>query len=230
MYRYAVYYAPPADHPLARLAAAWLGRCPEGGAVPPRPAVAGFADDALDRVVAEPARYGFHGTLKPPFRLRQGHRPEELHERLADLAQALHPFELPPLGVTAIGRFLAIVPRTAAPILDAVAAACVTGLDLLRAVPTVAELARRRQAPLDRRQEALLDRWGYPHVLDRFRFHLTLTGPLSIEDQAALQPVLAERTAPVLAAPLPFADLALFVEPEAGQPFRLERRFPLAAK
>jgi len=36
--------------------------------------------------------------------------------------------------------------------------------------------SRRRACSRARRTEAHLARWGYPYVLDRFRFHVTLTG------------------------------------------------------
>lgn len=44
---------------------------------------------------------------------------------------------------------------------------------------------RRRIDPADARATALFERYGYPHVLERFRFHMTLTGPL--EDALARQ-------------------------------------------
>lgn len=227
MYRYAVYFAPPAAHPLARFAAAWLGRCPEGEPAGARPDVAGIDRDRVAEIVAEPARYGFHGTLKPPFRLGKGQREPELADRIADLAAGLAAFAMPQLELRAIGRFLALVPAVPSPALAAVAAACVTGLDALRAPATSAEIERRRRAALDPRGEQLLARWGYPYVLDRFGFHLTLTGPLAESERAPLQAALAPLVAPFCHAPLPFADLALFVEPAPGEAFRLARRFPL---
>ncbi|WP_374445388.1 DUF1045 domain-containing protein [Stella sp.] len=227
MHRHAIYFAPPADHPLARFAAAWLGRCPEGRLPGPRPVLPSVDSGRLETVVAEPARYGFHGTLKPPFRLAAGRDVDDLDTRLDDLARGLRPFALPALRLRAIGRFLALVPGAPSPTLDAVAAACVTGLDAFRAAPTAAELERRRRGRLDPRQEELLARWGYPHVLDRFQFHLTLTGPLPPDEQAPLERALAPLVAPHCQAPLPFTDLARFVEPAPGAPFTLARRFPL---
>ena len=214
MYRYAVYFAPPADHPLSRFASGWLGRCPEGRPVDARPRIARFDAERLEQIVAEPARYGFHGTLKPPFRLADGRCERELAERLTDIAAGLAGFLLPPLELRALGRFLALVPQVASPTLAAVATACVTGLDAMRAPPTAAEVERRRRATLDPRQEQLLARWGYPYLLDRFGFHLTLTGPLAEAERALVQAALAPLVAP-------------FCRMPPGEPFRLARRFPL---
>lgn len=225
--RYAIYYAPPADSALARFAAAWLGRCPEGYAIGPRPEITEFAGASLAAAVAEPARYGFHGTLKPPFRLAVGADEEALADAAAELSAGLTAFRLPPLRLEAIGRFIALVPGAPSPPLAALADACVTRLDRFRAPLTEGELARRRRARLSARQEALLARWGYPYVLDQFRFHLTLTGPLQPGDQERLMSELAPLVAPFCREPLAVADITLFVEPAPGAPLRLERRFAL---
>lgn len=226
--RYAIYYAPPSDAPLARFAAAWLGRCPEGEPVGPRPAIPGIAPDRIGPLVAEPARYGFHGTLKPPFRLAAGTSEAALREAASGLAASIAAFALPPLRLAAIGSFIALVPGAPSDALSGIADACVMRLDRFRAPSTEAELARRRRARLSARQEAMLARWGYPYVLDEFQFHLTLTGRLDATERERLLAGLAPLVAPFCRQPIPFADIALFVEPAPGTPFRLEERVPLA--
>jgi hypothetical protein len=93
-------------------------------------------------------------------------------------------------------------------------------LDDLRAPLREAELARRRAAPLDAREAELLDRYGYPHVMERFRLHLTLTGPLepSMAQRVwdAVTPLLSRLNAE---APLWLDQLCLFVERTPGAPF-----------
>jgi len=46
-----------------------------------------------------------------------------------------------------------------------------------------AELARRRTLRLTAEQDAMLARWGYPYVLEDFRFHMTLTGSLPLPER-----------------------------------------------
>ncbi len=69
--------------------------------------------------------------------------------------------------------------------------------------------------------------WGYPYVLDQFRFHLTLTSALGPEPLArtakALQPVVA----PLCREPLPVREIAIYGDPGGGGAFRLLRRLPL---
>lgn len=222
--RYGVYYAPPAGGGLARFGAAWLGWDAEAGAETAHPDVPGLPRPVAE-LTATPRAYGLHGTLKPPFRLvgEEG----ALMRAVEDLAADAAAFEAPPLALRRLGSFLALTPSADSPALAALGAACVRELDGFRAPPTDAELAKRRANRLSARQEEMLARWGYPYVLDEFRFHLTLTGPLpprqAEETRAALAPFLA----PLVAAPTPVREVCVFAEAEDGR-FRIVRRFPLA--
>ena len=61
--------------------------------------------------------------------------------------------------------------------------------------------------------------------MDRFRFHMTLTGPLG-DDRQAVAAALADRLATLLAAPVAVAAICRFSEGADGR-FRLVRRFAL---
>ncbi|MCC7274052.1 MAG: DUF1045 domain-containing protein [Alphaproteobacteria bacterium] len=225
--RHAIYWSPPAGSGLARFAAAWLGRDPGGGIVGARPAVPGFAAAAVDEMVAEPARYGFHGTLKPPFHLAAGTDRARLDAAFDAFAAARPPFTAPKLALRAIGGFLALVPDAPAPALDALAADCVAFFDRFRAPSEPGELERRRRADLSPRQQELLARWGYPYVMDEFRFHLTLTGRLAPEVRPRLLAALAPLAAPFCTQPLAVDQIALFVQPGPDAPFTIVRRAAL---
>jgi hypothetical protein len=62
--------------------------------------------------------------------------------------------------------------------LFAVAGACVTGLHAFAEPLSPAELQRRRTAGLTPEEDAMMVRWGYPFLLERFRIHMSLTGSL----------------------------------------------------
>ena len=222
--RHAIYFAPPAGSPLAAFGAAWLGWDAATGAVP---AHQHWPDLPHDRaaLTEAPRRYGFHATLKPPFRLAPDTTPEALDAATAALART-HPSFTLTLRVAALGPFLALL-ADAPPELSALADACVTTLDRFRAPPAPEELARRQATGLDSVEAANLARWGYPYVLDRFLFHMTLTGPLPASERPALQSALADTLAPLLAAPVPVTEICRFSEAADGR-FRLVRRFPLA--
>ncbi|MBI5256877.1 MAG: DUF1045 domain-containing protein [Burkholderiales bacterium] len=216
--RHAVYWVPARQHPLWAAGCAWLGRDPEqaeAGAPPPQ--------------AREPWRYGFHATLKAPMRLREGRCEPTLDAALCALADSQADFALPPLQVGWLSGFLALRPAQALAQdhpLHRLAERCVRELDAFRAPPDAAEAARRAATLADDQARALLAAWGYPHVLSRWRFHLTLSDPAPAEP-AALAARAQAHFAAALAQPLHAAALALFVEPAPGQPLRLVRRYPL---
>ena len=228
--RYAVYFAPDRHSPWRTFGAHWLGRDEHDSGVLPQPLVEGISPGELERITQKPRRYGFHATLKAPFRLAAGYDETSLLSRLGALALKLKPVALSPLKVTTLGdlggssAFVALTPHATcehSPVdLLALAAACVTETDDLRAPLTQQELARRRSTPLNARQIELLNLYGYPHVLEKFRLHMTLTGPVeaSVAQQVmrAVAPKIAQLNADT---PLWLDRLCLFVERKPGAPF-----------
>ena len=207
--RYAVYYVPP-EGPLAEFGASWLGWDLRLGRASPQPGIAG-----LDAITARPRKYGFHATLKPPFRLVDGADPARLASALADLARTTAPARCNGLQLSVLGRFLALTALGDPSELRRVADACVRNLDPFRAPLTEADRARRRSGRLTARQEALLETWGYPFVMDNFRFHMTLSGPLP-GDMVAMWQEEAGRHLPPLPAPFVLDRIALCGEREDG--------------
>jgi len=209
--RYAVYLTPPKDSPLAAAAEAWLGRSAFTGAAAPAEAPAG----ALAHV---PARYGFHATMRAPFRLAAGATEGDL---LA--AFGAHAAAHPPLAVALkLGRlhnFLALLAEDAGPVAEA-ERLILHAFEPLRAPLTREERARRDPDRLDAVGRALLDRWGYPHVLERFTFHMTLTGPMDPADVDAVEAAAKARFGPLLGEPLTLVH-ALFREDAPGGPFHV---------
>lgn len=193
--RYALYFTPRAGTPWAR-----------------------FGHAALS---GDARRYGFHATLKAPFRLARGARLADLQEQLDTYCSRLGPFPLAPLRIQRIDDFIALANERPEPRIDAIAAHAVMAFDRFRAPPDDAELAKRRARGLSARQEDYLMRWGYPYVLEEFRFHLSLTG-------ASFSGGLA--VPPLPDAPLHFDAISLMEEPAPGAAFRLLERYPFAAR
>jgi hypothetical protein len=108
------------------------------------------------------------------------------------------------------------------------AARLVEALDAFRAPAPPAELEKRRRHGLTATQETNLVRWGYPYVMDDFRFHVTLSGALDSATLDRLEALLVPRVAALGALELAIDELSLFEQPDAATPFRLTRRFPLA--
>ena len=225
--RYAVYFAPPPDHPLTTFGKTWLGWDAVAGQACGKTPTDDLSEEQWRRFTAAPRRYGFHGTLKPPMRLVEGESRETLTTAMASLAGRTAPFPLGRLKLARLGRFMALIPEDPPTDLSRTAGNCVMELDRFRAPPSDAELARRRKADLTPRQEQYLTRWGYPYVLEEFRFHLTVSSGLGDPELELLRPVLERMLAPVLSEPVDVLDICLFGDPGSGANFRLLERLPL---
>jgi hypothetical protein len=232
-YRAALYVMPGASDPLGAFGAAWLGRTADGAPLPPRPVEpAGWSAAALDVVTAEPRRYGFHATLRAPFRPADGVDLDMIEARAADLAAALPPVVITQgLQLRRIAHFLALVPAVRSEALQNFAARIVEGTNDLRRPLDADDRAKRlAKSRLTPRQIELMDRWGYPHVLEDFRFHMTLTGRLPEDEPAVgrLFDALAGATAGFAGRPFIIDAIAVAVEFEPGAPFICHRRFALS--
>ena len=226
--RHAIYFTPERTSPWWRLGAHWLGRDEHDHAPLAQPVVSALAPRSLAAITTHPRRYGFHATLKAPFRLGAPHVEQDLVARLGQLAGTLRPVPLGAMQLARLGDFVALVPQHPVPAIEGIEEACVTRLDDLRAPLTPAELARRMPEHLDAREAELLARYGYPHVLDRFRFHMTLTDPV---DAATAACVMRELSAEVArlnqTEPLVLDRLCLFVERQPGADFQRLLDVPL---
>ncbi|RKK05324.1 DUF1045 domain-containing protein [Pseudoroseomonas wenyumeiae] len=220
--RLALYWAPEVADPLHAAASRWLGRDAETGATFPQEPLPGLD---IGEITADPRNYGFHATLKPPFRLATSY--EAARAEAAALAARTAPFQLPPLTVMDLGGFLALRESEPCPALQAFADSCVAALDAHRAPPTEAELARRRPERLSESQRAMLSRWGYPYVFAEWQFHLTLSRRLSAEEKAVVMPAAQRAVGEVAARPRVVRELCLFTQVAPGAPFLIAERLPL---
>lgn len=227
--RYAIYFTPPPDAPLTRLAASWLQRDPFGGAVPAFPSDVGLSAEEAWPLTAEPRRYGFHATLKAPFRLAPGHDEAALARAFEAFCIAQPGFDMPRLVVRPLGSFLALVPEFPSAALDRLAADAVLAFEPFRAPLSDTEIARRRPERLSVSERENLLRWGYPYVFADFRFHMTLTGPLQDQQVPKLRESLQALFGPELSRPGRASGLALFAEPTSGAEFQVRSFVPLDA-
>ncbi|MFT7059823.1 MAG: putative phosphonate metabolism protein [Pseudorhodobacter sp.] len=225
MKRYAIYYTPQAGA-FAAAAAAWLGWDLAGA----RPVAQPSPDlpRPLAEVTAVPRKYGFHGTIKPPFRLADGVSFTDLDEAVAGMASGLKPVAFPALQIINLHGFLALVPQGDPAALQALAGEVVRVLDPYRATLTETEIARRRPERLTPRQRDLLATYGYPYVMEELRFHLTLSGPLSDAEVPVVTQAAAQHFAQTLPQPFRLGDLSLCGEDDQGR-FHLLHRYALMA-
>lgn len=226
--RYAVYFAPGKSSAWQNFGAHWLGRDEFDNYSLLPPALEDISPSQLEQLTLVPRRYGFHATLNAPFHLAPGVALPELKRRVAKLATTLRPLALGEMRATTLGNFVALVPGIAVDILQPLAAACVTDLNDLRRPLDAHDLNRRQKETLDARATELLTCFGYPHVLERFRLHFTLTGPVTADEAARVTRAVVPQVLHLNThEPLVLDRLCLFMEPAANSPFQRIADFTL---
>jgi putative phosphonate metabolism protein len=227
--RFAIYYAPEEGSAFDRFGCEWLGRKPRD-AIPHALPALGWTEAFHAQVIDAPRLYGLHATLKPPMALAAGVARDELLAALGDFGANRPPIVAEPLALAEIDGFLALRPGGPMPALDELAAACVERFDRFRAPPSDAERTKRLAHPLTPRQRELLDRWGYPYVIEEFRFHITLTDRLGAAEQDIVRAVLLPRLRVAVSQPFRIDSICLFEQAGPGQWFVETERVALGGR
>lgn len=217
--RYGLYFAPAATSELWRLAAEWLGRNPLTGAAD-ETRIAGLSFERRFALTVSARRYGFHATLKAPMTLGAKLEGKDLDRAIKAWVETVAPVDIGPIVLRPIEGFLALVPDVQARALTDFVQKVVADFDGFRAPASEADRAKRIAASkLTPRQIELLDEFGYPYVMEQFRFHMTLTDRLQAADQVEAAAAAASWFAPVIGKDLLLDRLVLFHEAEPGAPF-----------
>jgi putative phosphonate metabolism protein len=225
--RYAIYYAPAPGSDLDRFGAQVLGYDAYTGEDLPFPNdVAGMTPDWHD-LSKDPRKYGFHATLKAPMSLSPGKAETELLAACESFAGKPQPILVITPVVGSIGGFIAVVPAAPSPELERLAADCTSEFDSFRAPLTPGDRARRNPSDLTPRQREYLYRWGYPYVMEEFRFHMTLTGRLAAERREPVLTMLRNSFSAVGLKTLAIDRIALFRQENADSRFRIVKDWQL---
>ncbi len=226
--RFAIYYSPQDTAAVYQAGISWLGRDAATGATYSPLLSRRISQEAWQRATESPRRYGFHATLKPPFRLADGVTLQELQVALRNLAARRRSFVAPKLVVRKLGHFLALILAEPSDSFSALAADCVRDLDQFRAPASGEELARRRSDSLCPHELEYLERWGYPYVFDTWKFHMSLTCSQDSETSQIFADHLKRLFVDPCKEPLAVDSICLFEEPAPGAHFRLVERIAFA--
>lgn len=226
--RYAIYFTPAPDTALWRFGSSVLGHDAAAREAVAFPEHELWCEPWFVRAQETPARYGFHATLKAPFALAPGATASALLERAAVFSARQAPIFLPALQVALLGDFVALRPVAEDAELNRLAASSVEGFDDLRAPPGEADRERRLSQGLTVRQRAYLERWGYPYVMEDFRFHMTLTGAVPTPMQSRVLDALKAQYRRI-GTPALVDAISVLVQPTRESRFALLERFPLRA-
>ena len=220
--RFAIYFIPDQIE-FANLGASWLGWDIITGKEVRQ---IGLNDFDIKRFTEQPKKYGFHATVKAPFRMNGSKSSTELMSTFDEFAKICAPVILEGLEVKKLGDFLALRPVGSEAKLNSLVANVVEHFDCFRAPLTQKEIAKRRRIKLTTIQETLMKKWGYPFVRSEFQFHITLTGPLSQNDAHTAQSAVESFFGDIIKEPFKINSLCLSGEDENGR-FHLIKRFEL---
>jgi putative phosphonate metabolism protein len=220
--RYAVYFVPAAESGLYRFGSSVLQYdCYTGRPLPPPEECAADAG-TWRKATDEPRRYGFHATLKAPFRLAPSSTEAQLVSALRSFAALGRKAAAIEPEIRMLSGFSALVPARESPAVEALAADCTTIFDAFRAPMSPQERARRLASGLNPSQVENLDRWGYPYLFADFRFHMTLTGKIEADRREPMIATLRRAFARMCGAnPIAIDRLALVKQDTPDQAFRV---------
>ena len=228
--RYAIYHAPAPGSDLDRFGAQLLGYDAYSGEDLPFPNdVIRMAPDWCD-LTKDPRKYGFHATLKAPMSLAPGRTEPELLAACESFAGKPRPIPVLTPVVGSISGFIAVVPDGPSPEVEKLAADCTREFDSFRAPLTPADRARRNPSDLTPRQHEYLDRWGYPYVMEEFRFHMTLTGRLAAERREPVLTMLRNSFSVTGLKRLAIDRIAVFRQENSDSRFRIVKHWQLRGK
>jgi putative phosphonate metabolism protein len=219
--RYAIYYTPEPGSALDRFGTELLGYDATTGEDIAFPAGIPQLAPGWHELTRDPRKYGFHATLKAPLSLPPGKTEAELLAACEAFAKIPRPIPVISPVVGSISGFIAVVPAEPSAELEQLAADCVEQFDAFRAPLTGEDRARRNPSMLTPRQRDYLGRWGYPYVMEDFRFHMTLTGRLPPEHHGPVLTMLKDRFSALDLKMLSIDRIALLRQDDADSRFRI---------
>ena len=130
--------------------------------------------DELKDYCEQPAKYGFHATLKAPFRLKRNVKTKNFYDVISHIATQHSRFKIKGLKIVYSKKFTFITSRKPNKLLINLESDLVKHLDTFRAELNKTEIKKRIPDSLTFKQNKYLKEWGYPFVFDQFKFHMTL--------------------------------------------------------
>lgn len=222
-----MYFAPEPDSELDQFGTKWLGRNVDGSSSKNQPIVPSVSEKRCDEITESPRRYGFHGTLKPPFELNPATTIEALLRTAHVFARGLAPVEIPPLELAIIGKFIALTPTSQSAALEKLSAACVRAFEAFREPLTPEQIQNYRLNKLTVHQEQMLEHWGYPYVMEEFRFHMSLTSRIDDpQERERVFAVLEDLAKPVIGKPILARHITVFGQNKRDEPMTTIERIP----
>jgi len=225
--RFAIYFAPEIDSNLHSIGSQWLGRDSSSGKFIEQPNIKGISSSYFYSVTKTPRRYGFHATLKAPFRLNKEFTLKDLCSQIQRLSALSKTFSIN-LKVRKLENFIALMMDPNEQKMQNLASKLVENLDHFRAPLHQEEIDKRRMSALTISEDENLLNWGYPYVFNDFRFHITLTEKIQCQsDRESMVSAASAHFSESLENTIKVSSISLFVQESSEADFLQIKQFAL---
>lgn len=184
--RYAIFYAPPKESNLEEFGRYWFGWDPLNAKLINNKRRINYLNRFgiknlinIDKNVLIAKKYGFHGTLIPPFKLNKNYSTNTLFKKTEEIAKKLKKFKFYKFKLKKINNFYAFVQNKKNNNINKLSNRLVRELFKFRSPLTKKEIDRRNPSKLSKLQLNILYKWGYPYLMSEFNFHMTLASEVT---------------------------------------------------
>ncbi len=184
--RYAIYYAPPKESSLEEFGRYWFGWDPLNAKLINNNHRINYLNRFgiknlinIDKNVLIAKKYGFHGTLIPPFKLNKNYSTNTLFKKTEEIAKKFKKFKFYKFKLKKINNFYAFVQNKKNNNINKLSNRLVRELFKFRSPLTKKEIDRRNPSKLSKLQLNILYKWGYPYLMSEFNFHMTLASEVT---------------------------------------------------
>jgi len=184
--RYAIYYAPPKESSLEEFGRYWFGWDPLNAKLINNKRRINYLNRFgiknlinIDKNVLIAKKYGFHGTLIPPFKLNKNYSTNTLFKKTEEIAKKLKKFKFYKFKLKKINNFYAFVQNKKNNNINKLSNRLVRELFKFRSPLTKKEIDRKNPSKLSKLQLNILYKWGYPYLMSEFNFHMTLASEVT---------------------------------------------------
>lgn len=178
-------------------------------------------------VTEKAAHYGFHSTFKAPMELASGCTEQALLDAVQDYVHTKQRVALTGLQPNIVDGFLALT-LPDSPDVDAFAADVMHSFEPFRAPLSEADRQRRNPETLPERKRQYLENFGYPHVLEEFNFHMTLSNRIKNEQDSHSYHQWLMQNYKMIVTQTPWLDqLAVFWQPDRASAFTRIGKSPI---
>ena len=225
--RYAISYVPMPSTLLADFGRAWLGRDINSSEAFEQSQVPGIDHQRLQELTRWRRFDGLHGVLKPPFQINPVSSVNGFIETAQLFAKYLKAVDIPQLEINIIGKFIALTPTVPSRELVDLASECVRVFEGFRQPVLINMDSRYRKDKLTVYQQRMMKHWGYPYVMEEFRFFIPLTDRIeNDEEREKITAEISHLAKPTIGQPIQIREFTILGQSTRKDPMTIVERIP----